>query len=311
MFYTEPEAFVSSLESGVSGVVKDEARNYLDGEYGSDYSSVNISYPVFKGNNYAMNYITVGESYSLARVLNEKDNPYGFSTTDSDTHLEKSSEWGAVAYLGYSKYGLKGENIHVNNKSLQNEIPTIYVVTGWAAVNADDGNNINSRLWFTEEGQAGSSTGNITGVYDMSGALHERAASYIANGNANLQEYGDSFVTTKSTEYVTIYEYDSDYDTVEEGTEITDAKRKQASRNNYKQNYEKDGDAIYETSTSGEYQLRESFNADYSCFPEIDNPFITHGARWIDTDRAGMFAFWRNDGAPWYVCGFRAVVCPE
>ena len=40
------------------------------------------------------------------------------------------------------------------------------------------------------------------------------------------------------------------------------------------------------------------------------NPFITYGARWIDTDRAGIFAFWRNDGAPWYVCGFRAVVCP-
>ena len=71
----------------------------------------------------------------------------------------KNSEWGAVSYLGFSKYGNNGE-LAVNNN------PTYK--TG------DD---------YDSSGVNGSTTKNVYGVYDLSGGARERVAAYIEGGN--------------------------------------------------------------------------------------------------------------------------------
>ena len=48
-------------------------------------------------------------------AMNDSDNIYGFATTD-DTHMMKNMEWGSVAYLSHSKYGINKE-ININNSS--------------------------------------------------------------------------------------------------------------------------------------------------------------------------------------------------
>ena len=311
--FTQNQVYIPSVENSGSGDTWATARNYLDGTYGENYANIKISYPVFKGNNYAMNYITIGECYSLSRVLNEANNPYGFNTTDSDTHLTKNSEWGAAAYLGYSQYGLDGENIHINNKNLNNSVTSVYAVTGYAASGEDSGT---SEVWYTEIGQTGSNTGNITGVYDMSGAAWERMAGYIANGNDNMSKYGSSFTTTRvsnnidseSTMYATMYNHNTTYDNT--GITITDTTRESSSRNNYKQNYMKYGDSVYEVSTSGESSLARGWNSDYSHFVRLDCPFFVRGAAWSSNSGAGLFTFIYTHGSPYYRDSFRAVVCP-
>ena len=309
--YTQEQSWVLPVESKESTTTWQIARNYLDGEYGEDYAKIKISYPVFKGNNYAMNYITVGECYSLAKVLNEENNPYKFNTKDSDTHLTKSSEWGAVVYLGYSKYGLDGKNVHINNKNLNNSVQSIYAVTGWAGTSADAKPADDSQIWYKETGQKGSTTGNITGVYDMSGCTWERVAMYIENGHDNLSLYGRTLTgTSKSTEYATIYEHNTNYDNETTQTDITEETRKRPSRNNYKQNDKKYGDAMYEVSTSGEFKSNTSFNNDYSVFSHFDDPFITFGGSWASNASSGLFAFSRTNGYSSYAVGFRAIVCP-
>ena len=260
-----------------------------------------------------MNYISIGESYSLSRVLNEADNPYGFNTTDSDTHLTKNSEWGAAAYLGYSQYGLDGENIHINNKNLNNSVTSVYAVTGYAASDADSGT---AEVWYTETGQTGSNNGNITGVYDMSGTTWERTAGYIANGNANMGTYGSSFATTRvsnnidseSTMYATMCKHNITYDNT--GITIDDTTKKSSSRNIYKQNYMKYGDAMYEVSISGEWSVAKCWDNDFSNFLRLIGPFFTRGAGKNSGSSAGVFAFAATDGIPNYADGFRAVVCP-
>ena len=104
---------------------------------------------------------------------------HGFNERKSDTHLMKNSEWGAVAYLSHSKYGTLKE-ITANGSGK----------TG--------GGNYQSNV-------AQSTTGNIYGVYDMSGGVGE----YVM-GN-NLGETGESHMSElPETKY---YDYYSSYST--------------------------------------------------------------------------------------------------
>ena len=100
--YTQTEVWVSNVEAGTSKDAEIEARNWLDGIYGE--TPTNISYPVFQPLTYSMNYISHNDAYNICRVMNESGNIYGLKTSSSDTHLMKSSEWGMVSYLSYSKY---------------------------------------------------------------------------------------------------------------------------------------------------------------------------------------------------------------
>ena len=50
--------------------------------------------------------VSVFENNMMA--MNDSENKYGFNLTD-DTHMIKNIEWGAVAYLSHSKYGINDE----------------------------------------------------------------------------------------------------------------------------------------------------------------------------------------------------------
>lgn len=80
----------------------------------------------------------------------------------------KNVEWGAISYLLNSKYG-KNTDITINDNSeyyTGGGIETAYI------------SNV-----------AQSTTGNIYGVYDMSGGLWEYTAAYVNNGHSNLTLY--------------------------------------------------------------------------------------------------------------------------
>ena len=100
--YTQNKNLVRAVESGIINDLNQDARNWLDGIYGG--KETKISYPVFQPLTYSMNYISESDSYNICRILNEEGNIYGFTLNSSDTHLMKSSEWGMISYLSYSKY---------------------------------------------------------------------------------------------------------------------------------------------------------------------------------------------------------------
>ena len=313
--YSQTDAWVSGYETG-TGEETASARNWIDGVYGSTTTA--IKYPTFQGLAYSMNYINHNDAFSISRALTENGNIYGLSSSSTDSHLMKNSEWGAVAYLAQSKYGLNGTNIYINNVNLHSSTgaQSVYAITGCAAATADADQVVtemdtttkrpkatNVYTWTQASGTKASSTGTIYGIYDMSGGAWERTASLVNNGNGNLSTYGQSLmnllINGKSSQYVTVYPYDSSVDK-------TGANLDTASAANYAKNTKIYGDGIRETSTGG--TGKTSWHTDCSYFPAVNSPFGGRGGYLWDGGDAGLFYFDRSSGNSIYNYGFRSVL---
>lgn len=303
LYYSQTDCWAYQTETNTGSTGHMSARNWLDGIYGD--ASTTIKYPTFQGSTYSMNYISIGDTYSLCKILNETGNIYGFSSYDSDTHLMKNSEWGAVAYLSKSKYGVSSANIDVNTKDIKSTNSSLYAITGY-----------NKNQEWNAGGQTASTTNNIYGIYDICGGLYERVASYITNGNAALSSYckdsnNNNFVATTvanangyitlSTKYVTVYPYNKSSD-----TEANNWTKYYGFRTNI-YGY---GDAILETSTAGNGFT--SWNNSNSSFPNTYSPIFNRGGSIFSTsvgsDVAGITSFATTTGCESYNDGFRAII---
>ena len=335
--YSVPKVWVYKIERGGSTDNSEDARNWLDGIYGATTTS--IKYPTFQGVTYAMNYINHNDSFNIAKVLNENGNIYGLSTSDSDSHLMKNSEWGACSYLSLSKYGLYDTDIKINSVSLnsgsrkrteiagKSGVDSVYAVTGCSGGNRDTrintlnavtankaDNKDGAYVWNQKNGQASSTTGTIYGVYDMSGAVWERTAAYVANGNENLKNIGESIayngntLKTESTKYTTVYPFN---EKDSKGNKITNIDI--ASQQNFVANSKIYGDAVRETN-SGKAGTPEngwnysSWMSDSSYFPALGAPFFSYGGYFWVGSNTGICAFNRDVGGSGCYIGFRAVL---
>ena len=196
-------------------------RNAIDGRQNPDWKGVtpHLSYPVFLANTASYNYLNLSDMFILSQSLNDTGNPYGFSKVDSDTHLIKNSEWGAVTYLAYSDYGVKNKRIALNQASaLSKDTGTYKFVYGITASSETENASYSTltadKLAYSNRNQ--STTGNVYGVYDMQGGVWEKTSSFINNGTEYLKgcmkaavsdAYGNTL--TKSTKYTTLYPHSS------------------------------------------------------------------------------------------------------
>ena len=186
-----------------------------------------------------------------------------------NSHMMKNDEWGAVAYLSRSKYG-KNDEVTINSNS------SYYTGGGSGNTYVNNG--------------AQSTTGNVWGVYDMSGGAWEYVAAYVNNGNTNLTKYGASLVNSSDARTKNVYTKASS-DSYE---------------NNYQQNKGVYGDAVYETSTSGNGTT--SWYSDYSYFPSTSGPFFIRGGGYNNGSYAGVFCFSNNSGSGHSYISFRPVL---
>ena len=228
--------------------------------------------------------ITVDNIFKVCTAMNDSGNPYGL-TEASDPHMMKNSEWGAVAYLSQNTTYGKGSEVWINNSS--------DFITGSAgnSVSADtDVGTTND--YKSSQGQNASTTGNVTGVYDMSGGAWEYVAAYVNNGHSNLTTYGSSLVNAEA-KYKDVYS--------------------KGSSDSYSNNYAVStpanghyGDAVWETSNSG--TSTNSWYSDYSYFPSTGNPFFIRGGVCSDVTYAGVFCFNYLTGYNGSYGSFRVVV---
>ena len=127
------------------------------------------------------------------------ENAYNYART-MDSHMMKNTEWGAVAYLSHSKYGIN-KKINLNNyKSINSgysALPSTNQQTHPGTSGDGDGYN---ETYNTEIGYLASTTGNITGIYDLVGGAQEYVASYI-----------DTKFGSSGFKAATIAEYDAKY----------------------------------------------------------------------------------------------------
>ena len=275
----------------------------------SGYASQKLSYPVFKPLTYAYNNISTGDTYTISKEIASASSFYGLNSTKTDSHQMKNSEWGAVAYLTQSSYGRNGTEISLNNYYTTESSPWRTAITGMCTngISGDKTTTLGN-AYNTAIGVKGSSTANITGIYDLNGCVWERTTAYISNGNASLSTYGNSYTNTTantngyqtlSTKWATVYPYNSS----------------DSNTNNYNSYSGKKsttygfGDAVLETSTTGSEST--SWNGDYSSFPYTYRPFLLRSGDYSHSSRAGSFAFDFVNGDPRYTHGFRSVLVAQ
>ena len=238
---------------------------------------------IVKPNVYSWRNITVGNMFNTA---------LGYNDT-LKSHMMKNTEWGAVAYLSHSIYGI-GNEININNNSSYK--------TGYsAAANTDQSSypgiygtaDTLTQAYNTTTGYLASTTGNITGIYDMSGGAHEYMASYRVGQNVSTSGVSDSMLST----------YPKYFDAYE------------ATSNWYDYGKRKLGDATGEMGPFYYYYDKDknirshnAWYADDSYFVDSTSPWFLRGGFYADGVLAGQFNFGRYTGGVPTSIGFRLVL---
>ena len=275
-----------SWSSDISGfwVAKYEmSRNdATDSNAGSGYNTTFLSVP----NVQSARSITIGNVYNVAKSYD----------SSKESHLMKNSEWGAVAYLTQSQYGRNGNEIDINNSSS-------YITGNGGGSTSASSTSGAPNPYNTTTGAKASTTGNVYGVYDMSGGAWEYVAVFNnTDTNSRLfSSYGWSGLTTESSsdKYATKY-----YNTATTG-----------SGNARIYTYGKIGDATKEVNKGGAYALD---NTDYytnwfSDYPDLcyaSLPFAMRGGVYGYGAGAGVFGASYYSGSSDSFSSFRAVLCP-
>ncbi len=183
---------------------------------------------------------------------------------NGDSHMMKNMEWGAVAYLSHSKYGINKE-VGINNNS--------NYITGCGA-EAGSSSSSSCNAYNTTTGMLASTTGNIYGVYDMSGGAYEYVMGNMVTSSGSFYSSNAGFSEAPSSKYYDSYTYNTDYQTHGRG---------------------KLGDATKETlktfgsNTGGWY-------SDYAYFPNSSNSWFLRGGYYGYGTNAGVFNFYHYNG---------------
>ena len=114
----------------------------------------------------SLRYNSVSNFFFASRSMEQPNNSFGFVSSEVDTHMSKNNEWGAVAYLAQSIYGrcissTLCTEVGINNNSTY--------ITGIGAEAGSSYNGATANSYDTTFGMRASTTGNIYGIYDMSG----------------------------------------------------------------------------------------------------------------------------------------------
>ena len=239
--------------------------------------------------------ITVKPNQTSLRNLNVKtmfEIAYNYKR-DNDSHMMKNTEWGAVAYLSHSKYGINTE-VRINNNS--------NFITGYAATDSANettfpgtaGTDVSITLPYnTSTGYKASTTGNITGIYDMSGGTWEYMAA-LRSETYGSSEFTSSTLKAYNSKYYD--EYDKNSDTYTYSKRIL-------------------GDATGEMGPFYNYQDADNNSRPHNAwdngeayFTRAYNPWIHRGCLSTAGVIAGIFDFDYNSGGSHINIGLRLVL---
>ncbi len=201
-----------------------------------------------------------------------------------DSHMMKNTEWGAVAYLYHSKYGKYGNELYKEAAEKEVYINNCEnMITGIAGDSASaSSTNTCTNTYETEKGKKASTTGNITGIYDMSGGIYEFVAGYRKNGSMS----SSGFTSEPIEQYPELKKYFDVYDdsSVDSNSNYTTRKL---------------GDATGEMGPFGTINGGgiSSWYGDNAGFVMANIPWFGRGGIYGDTTRAGVFYFIYSSGA--------------
>ena len=265
---------------------------------------------------------------------------------DLESHMMKNMEWGAVAYLASSKYGLcSGEtctDIMFNNNSnyVTGYASTTQPTCGLTGTNEEcnrcevveyNKNGNDTYNYFDTRSQTASTTGNYSGVYDMAGGTAEYVMGVMQAGQDDATPASGS-----SSRYNSGFngKYTCLVQSCTTETELTNGQTWPSSK--YYDLYEysisveqyqsgKLGDGTKEfgpfskvyyekiTTAPGQYsnnRRMSSYCWDYAWFIYSEHPWIIRGGLAVNGSETGLMAFGRDTGSNDYEMTFRVVLTP-
>ena len=259
-------------------------------------------------------YQNIGQQYTTA--INAT---YGYTISNANTdeiksfmysHMMKNSEWGAVAYLTQSKYGRNGKEIDINNSN------SFITGNGGGSTSASSVSGT-ANAYNTVKGVKASTTGNVYGIYDMSGGAWERVALFNSkDDDGYFSSYG----------WDTIGNITGIKSTVDSSTKLTsgtstkyatkyDNKTTSSSSNSIIYTVGKIGDATKEVNIGGSQSLSnitEYYNwfSDCSYLTSSVYPVAIRGGSYDSGSLTGIFYAGDVDGYGYDRNSFRAVLVP-
>ena len=278
--------WVGKFETGYKGATSTTSAQVNS----NDSSKVIVKPNVYSWRNITINNIFL-TSYNYKRNL--------------DSHMMKNTEWGAVAYLSHSKYGINND-IRINNNSarITGYAKTEQPTCGWTNSNEECNKFESTELgkdgtytkrYNTEIGVLASTTGNITGIYDMSGGTYEYVSAYMVG------QLGSSGITPTNydSKYFNVYNASSTIASYQYRI-LGDATGEMGPFTNLKSSGSNGDKTAY---VSNWYASDAGF-VDLSC------PWFGRGGGCNNGVIAGQFYFDRYTGGAGNGLGFRLVLTP-
>ena len=158
----------------------------------------NISTPTVKPGNTPLANITIANMYNTSKLFKSINYLTTNGINQTDSHMMKNIEWGAVAYLKQSNYGLGLTDIGINNYGGSGN--PITLKTGCGAVTGSS-NSAVCNTYDSSLGMLSSTTGNVLGVYDMSGGSFE----YVLGNYNYISANSGLSVNAIPTKHIDIY----------------------------------------------------------------------------------------------------------
>ena len=253
--------------------------------------------PTIKPNIGMLTNQNVSTQFTTSQIFGTTTYLTSTGVSEVDAHMMKNIEWGAVAYLKQSKYGLGTTDIGLNNYD------SSPYLTGCGSTSGSSFSTT-CNAYNTTNGMLASTTGNITGIYDMSAAMGTYVMGVMQDNtgtNTPMSGYSSS-----SNSGFTGKIYDSGNFTDFTGTPFPNTK--------YYDLY------AYSTSYS-DYTKRilgdatgevHGWYGDLAYFVWSGGSWFVRGYGGYDvypTD-AGVFSFDRGYGGPHPLLAFRSVLAP-
>ena len=221
---------------------------------------------------------------TVIQSMQTTNNIYGLSTDRSlaDSHMLTNMEWGAVAYLTNSNYGRCSggtcTEITINNCS------TYITGIGADTVSASSSSTTcttDANKYNGAKGVLASTTGNVYGVYDMSGGAFEYVMGNMSSTADSYTFYPSSsgfasswYSNYSNQKYVNTYAYISSYSNSTTQTGYNAARLGDAT-----------GEVVSSTGGSG------GWYSDYASFPYSSSSWFTRGGYYGSSSNAGVFYF--------------------
>ena len=294
--------------------------------------ATNASNIIIKPNVRSLTNKKISTFYTLGRGINEGLN----------SHMMKNSEWGAVAYLTYSLYGkcteTGCEEVYLNNINTGYLNSTATFTGQWqysgsitgcsasstsATVNSNQ-SSCSSGYAYNEENNKASTTGNISGIYDMSGGNWEYVMGVVKDASGNPisgrnSKYNSGFNgtygcptcdsdTSGLTSLTTGINFPTDtryYDIYKANSTDLNSDIWYKYENGHLGDGNKEIAVSKSNSSSGDRGL---WYSDYAYFPTMTYPWVYRGGNFLSGSGAGVLYFFRSGGHANSSGAFRVVL---